>query len=256
MTDPSFQEIPLPLTELSRLHLTTMELQVLRQMRRDRLAPLLRAEQNKLQAYARQLKHRKHADLTVIQRGVSRTIAQYKRNLATWESWLPPYAGIQDEEGLWFDPEALDHEGMSIRDSYGLKTSLGPQVPKTDRLALREGRTMNAAARDWIVNLYANLDAWVPLRGSGRKSRRKDSFFDLKRRTRPLALTVMVANHYLPDLQLTVRALEKLVRPRLDHEKRKRNKSRTYRKTLGEDVLQTVRSIRQRPSQRDTRAPH
>lgn len=252
-TDQYFDGIPLPLTDLSQLRLTAANLQALREARRDRMKTLLPPEQKRLRASARQAKCRNSKDAPLLQRGVQRTIAQYEKNQDTWETWLPPYVGSKDAEGLSFDPEAVHHGGIEIRDCYGLKTSLGEQSNRPDQRALREGRTLDAAVQDWIVNLYANLCDWYPSKRSGRKSCQEVSFFGVKRRTRPLALTVRVVNHYLPDLHLTAMALEKVLRPRLDREKFAREKLRKNRQAIHKDASKTIQSIRQRTPQRDTR---
>ncbi len=232
----SYCDIPLPIDALSHLRLTEEQLSTLRKWRRMSVDELLHAEQKRLRDYVRQARHRQDPDTDIIKRGAIRTITRYQAQKESWESWIPPFGKLESSGGVSFDPQLLHNDAMEIRREYHHLTLLiEPRV--INRPPLQVGKTLDSGIQDWLINLYWKLDKWKPRGSRGRKSTIGDSFFSLRPRREPLSLTVIVANHYLPDLQISCAMLDKVIRPRIDEKKTNRARRKERLRMAKERIL-------------------
>ncbi len=244
-------DVPPLLAHLSHLRLTAVQLTMLRAQRQANLVPLLVAERKRLRAFVRQLKHRKHRDTEIAERGVRRTIARYELNEANCNTWSPTYAKPEEDGSVSLDPEAIHYDGLEIRRFYHYPTLqlFVETFPSEPRPLLRRGRRLDGVVESWLITLYDNLCSWFPPKGSGRKTALNHAL-RLKRRPKVLSLTVEVANHYLPELKLTPGMLDKLIRPRLDDvrtakARRKRRSQETARAILASVDRRSIAPHRQ-----------
>jgi hypothetical protein len=258
--------LPLIPTNLAHMILSDAELTALRQQHCAKLRQSLPRLGKPLYTYVRKLRHRNHRHRELAERGLERTIRRYQFNADQAHAWMPPYAKVVAPSAVllgpnqWclpgqpiggpgpvsFDPVALHHDGMEIRRYYNYPTLLAETTGSPTPHSLHRGRKLDGVLQDWLISLYTSLCDWMPAEMSGRKAKKTHPFVHISRRRAVLALTVNIANHYLPDLRLTVAMLTKLLRPRPDHARTLKARQRHKIEADKEKMFQSIdkRSLR------------